>query len=232
MTLCRLGSWDAGLDEFRLLRELLDDRRDEPPYFAAHAFGTTALIHDARGDVVESDRLSGLLSTLERTTSGRLYPFLLRYVVRIGDLARARSLERPVNWAVHKGDALEAESELVAATEAWDGVDARVEGMRAHAEKTDAQSVFAFADRLEGRASSAAGDHARAAASLRAAIERFDRLEAVWERALTEVDLAGAVGRQGRGDEARAILAPAVATFEGLRATKDLAVARTVLERL
>ena len=231
VTFCRLGSWDAALEEFRLLRELLDDRRDEPPYFAAHAFGTAALIHDARGDVVESDRLSGLLSTLERTTSGRLYPFLLRYVVRTGDLARARSLERPANWAVHKGDTLEAESELVAATDAWDGVGARVEGMRTHAEKTDAQSVFAFADRLEGRATSAAGDDARAEASLRAAIERFDRLGTPWERALTEVDLAGALGRQGRRDEARAIIEPAVATFEGLHATKDLAVARQVLDR-
>src|SRR5438093_13286165 len=150
VTFCRLGSWDAALEEFRLLRELLDDRRDEPPYFASHAFGTAALIHDARGDVVESDRLSGLLLTLERTTSGRLYPFLLRYVVRKGDLVRARSLERPTNWAVHKGDALEAESELVAASEAWDGADARVEGMRAHAEKTGAQRVSAFADRLAG----------------------------------------------------------------------------------
>src|SRR5438093_9872152 len=152
VTFGRLGSWDDALEEFRLIREMLDERRDEPPYFAAHAFGTAALIHDARGDVVESDRLSGLLSTLERRTSGRLYPFLLRYIVRTGDLVRARSLARPTNWAVHKGDALEAESELVAATEAWDGVDARIEGMHAHAEKTDAQTVAAFADRLGGLA--------------------------------------------------------------------------------
>jgi hypothetical protein len=53
----------------------------------------------------------------------------------------------------------------------------------------------------------------------------------VWERALTEVDLADALARQGRGDEARAIIAPALVTFEGLRAVKDLAVARQVLDR-
>jgi hypothetical protein len=229
VTFCRLGSWDAALEEFRLLRELLDDRRDEPPYFAAHAFGTAALMHDARGDVVESDRLSGLLSTLERRTSGRLYPFLLRYALRRGDLVRARSLERPINWAVHKGDALEAESELVVASEAWEGVDARVEGMRAHAEKTDAQSVFAFADRLEGRAAAAAGDAARSEASLRSAIDRFDRLGTPWERALTEVELAGVFASGARDDEAQAIIAPALVTFEGLRAVRDLAVARQVL---
>jgi tetratricopeptide (TPR) repeat protein len=231
VTLYRLGSWDAALEEFRLLREVLDDRRDEPPYFAAHAFGTAALIHDARGDVVESDRLSGLLSTLERWTSGRLYPFLLRYIVRTGDLARARSLARPTNWAVHKGDALEAESELVAATGAWDGVGARVDDMRAHAEKTDARTVAAFADRLEGRAASAAGDAARAEASLRSAIERFERRETPWERALTEVDLAGVFASDGRDDQAQAIIAPALVTFEGLRAVKDLAVARQVLDQ-
>ena len=170
----------------------------------AVGIGTAALIHDARGDVVESDRLSGLLSTLERTTSGRLYPFLLRYLVRTGDLVRARSLERPTNWAVHKGDALEAESELVAATEGWDGIDRLLDGMRAHAEKTDAQSVAAFADRLEGRAAFAAGDAAHAEASFRAAIERFDRLGAAWERALTEVDLARVLVSNGRINEARA----------------------------
>ena len=47
VTFGRLGSWDDALEEFRLIRELLDDRRDEPPYFASHAFGTAALIHDA-----------------------------------------------------------------------------------------------------------------------------------------------------------------------------------------
>ena len=72
----------------------------------------------------------------------------------------------------------------------------------------------------------------RGAASLRAAIERFDRLEAVWERALTEVVLARVLARVSREDEALSTLAPAIGTFEGLRATKDLAVARTVLERL
>jgi class 3 adenylate cyclase len=231
VTFGRLGSWDDALEEFRLIREMLDDRRDEPPYFASHAFGTAALIHDARDDVVESDRLSGLLSTLERTTSGRLYPFLLRYVVRKGDLVRARSLERPINWAVHKGDALEAESELVSATEAWDGVDARVEGMRAHAEKTDAQIVFAFADRLEARAAFAAGDTTRAERSFASAAERFAKLDAPWERALTEVDLARVLAGVGRHEEARSIIAPAVETFEGLRAAKDLAVARRVLDR-
>jgi len=35
----------------------------------------------------------------------------------------------------------------------------------------------------------------------------------------------------GRDDEAQAILAPALVTFEGLRAVKDLAVARQVLDR-
>jgi hypothetical protein len=101
--------------------------------------------------------------------------------------------------------------------------------MRAHAGKTDAQSILAFADRLEGRAARAAGEDGRAEASLRSAIERFTRLGTPWERALTEVDLADALARQGRGDDARAIVAPATATFEALRAVKDLAVARQVL---
>ena len=136
-----------------------------------------------------------------------------------------------ISWAPSSAAAGVADVQEPSLFLTWDGVDARIEGMHAHAEKTDAQTVAAFADRLEGRAAFAAGDDARAEASLRSAIEGFDRLGAVWERALTEVDLAGSLGRRGRGDEARAIVAPAIATFEGLRAVKDLAVARQVLDR-
>jgi len=48
---------------------------------------------------------------------------------------------------------------------------------------------------------------------------------------VTEVDLASLLVSDGRHDEAQAVIAPALVTFEGLRAVKDLAVARQVLDR-
>jgi len=148
-----------------------------------------------------------------------------------GDLGTARSFERTVQWRIHANDEYEADAEVLAAAGTWDGAPRIVDEMREHESRTGTTALVAFADRLEGRAASAAGDAARAEASLRSAIERFDRLGTPWERALTEVDLAGVFASDGRDDEAQAILAPALVTFEGLRAVKDLAVARQVLDR-
>jgi hypothetical protein len=225
----RLARWDEALAEHGLIRDLLDERRDDPPYFVTQAIAVVAMIHESRGDRVESDRLSG---TLERIASdnSRVQAFLLRLLAIRGDLVTARSFERPRLWRVHANDLYEAEAELLAAADTWEEAPGLVEQMRRHVARTGTTALAAFADRLEGRAASAAGDAARAEASLRSAIERFDRLGTPWERALTEVDLAGLFASDGRDDEREAIIAPAIATFEGLRAVKDLAVARQVLD--
>ncbi|TMK37784.1 MAG: hypothetical protein E6G58_00815 [Actinobacteria bacterium] len=226
----RMARWDEALAEHYLIRRLLDERRDDPPYFVGQATGASAMIHESRGDRVESDRLAG---TLVRIASGssRVQAFLLRLLAMRGDAAATHSFERPRNWRIHANDLYEAEAELLATVGTWHEAPQLVEAMRRHEARTGTTALVAFADRLEGRAAVAAGDAARAEASLRAAIERFDRLEATWERALTEVDLARAVASVDRQDEARAIIAPAVDTFEGLRAAKDLAVAHQVLDR-
>jgi tetratricopeptide (TPR) repeat protein len=148
-----------------------------------------------------------------------------------GDVSTARSFERPTHWRVHANDVYEAEAEVLAAAGTWDEAPRIVDEMREHEARAETTALVAFADRLEGRAAAAAGDAARAEASLRSAIERFDRLGTPWERALTEVDLASLLVSDGRHDEAQAVIAPALVTFEGLRAVKDLAVARQVLDR-
>ena len=49
-TLYRLGRWDEALDEFASLRRsLLGGPRDDPPYFATHAFGVAGVIYAATG---------------------------------------------------------------------------------------------------------------------------------------------------------------------------------------
>ncbi len=94
--------------------------------------------------------------------------------------------------------------------------------MREQAEENGTVIVAAFADRLEGRAAFAGGDAGRAQELLTRAADRFDELGAVWERALTEADLAAALTSLGRPDEARAVQARARATFEELGAVMDL----------
>ncbi|MGH2673184.1 MAG: hypothetical protein ACRDHC_09425, partial [Actinomycetota bacterium] len=69
-------------------------------------------------------------------------------------------------------------------------------------------------DRLDGRASLAAGNAERAAALLERAGEGFAVLSATWERAVTQLDLADALSASGRDEDARVVLARAAPVLE------------------
>jgi tetratricopeptide (TPR) repeat protein len=224
----RLGEWDEALAEFERIQDLLDDRREDPPYFVTHAFAAVAAIHEARGDRVQSDRLAGLLMRLTDEGHSRLYAWQLRFLVLRGSLEAARALPRTTTWSVHGGDALESESELLAAEGSWDRVPETVAIMRAHAADADTPSVVAFADRLEGRAALARGDAAAAVPLLERAAVRFGEMGAVWERAVTELDLAHALSETGRASDAAAAATNAAETFERLDCGEDLARARAL----
>ena len=229
-TLYRLGRWDDAIAEYPLLRRILDDREDDPPYFAMHAFGAVGVIYERRAERVQSDGLAEAMMRMVTGSSGRLYPSLLRFLVVRRDLAQAAELRRPRNWAVHAGSALEAEAERLAAAEEWHGATSLVAEMRNHAERADAPAVVAFADRLEGRAAVAAGDADAAVRSLERAITGFEALGVPWERALTELDLARVTSAAGRTDEPKGWAARAAVTFKQLRDTEGLAAARALTE--
>ena len=227
-TLYRLGRWDEALDEYPLLRRILDDREDDPPYFAMHAFGAVGVIYERRAERVQSDGLAEAMMRMVTGSSGRLYPSLLRFLVVRRDLTQAEDLRRPRNWAVHAGSALEAESERLAAAEEWDGATDLFAEMRDHAERADAPAVVAFADRLEGRAALAGGDLPEAQRSLERSATTFEALDVPWERALTELDLSRATSSAGRNPEASDWAARAAATFEQLGDVEGVAAARAL----
>jgi len=219
-TLFRLGRWDEALTAFARLRDLLDERRDRPPYFTTHAFGAAAQIHTARGNRVESDRLAQLL--LEQTEpSARAYPWKLRLLVMRGELDAARALALPTAWRIHAGDAYGARAELVAAARDFELAGTLVSEMRAHAAETGAAAVLPIADRLEGRVALHADDAATATILIRRSVAGFEELGCPWERALSESDLARACRADGRTDEAETILARARSTFLELGAAMD-----------
>jgi hypothetical protein len=188
-----------------------------------------AVIHEARGDRVGSDRLEGVLTRLMDEGHSRLYPFMLRFLVLRGDIEAARRLKRAPPWRTHAGDTLEAEGELLAARGAWDEAPVKLAEMRAHAAAADSPALVTFADRLEGRALLARGDAVDAATLLEQAVAGFADLGAVWERAITELDLARVLAASGRAQQAAEVAAAAAATFEQLGCTRDLARARSML---
>jgi class 3 adenylate cyclase/tetratricopeptide (TPR) repeat protein len=225
--LCRSGRWDEALEEFAAIEEMLKER-DDPPYFATHAFAMAGMIHERRGERVESDRLLAAILRMVTDNSGRLYPSLLRFLVVRGDLGQAKSLRRPQNWAVHAGDALEGEAERLAATKGWNDAADLVAEMRELAQTADAPAVAAFADRLEGRAALAAGELDEAQGTLEHAAAGFETVDAPWERALTELDLARVSSTAGRSEETATWVARAAATFDALRDTEGAAAARAL----
>ncbi len=125
----RLGAWDGALATFERVRALLDDRRDDPPYFATPAFAGAGIIAERRGDSVQSDRMTGLLVPLARGFSTRQLAWLVLLLVERGDLAPAKDLleHLPPAWRVHTTGVLEARCEFVAVAGAWEQVSALAE---------------------------------------------------------------------------------------------------------
>jgi len=228
VSLFRLGEWDEALEELHRMRTLLGDRRDDPPYFASHAFAAAAAIFDSRGDRMGSDELTAALLRLGSGTHVRLYPWLLKLLIQRGEVDAAERLVLGPTWRVHAGDVYEGRAELLCVLGTWDEVPSLVSTMREHAAAAETPSVAAFADRLEGRALAADGDSAAAVEPLRRAVTGFAELGAVWERARTELDLAEALTAAGPEDEVHDVAAGAGSTFEALGCRKDLARARAL----
>jgi class 3 adenylate cyclase/tetratricopeptide (TPR) repeat protein len=221
VTLHRTGHWDEALALYAEIRDTLDDRRDQPPYFASNAYGTAGQIHASRGDVAQSDQVIQILAPRYSGFSARLYPWLLRLHILRGELDAARALQRPIAWRVHATEVYEAESELAWAIRDPNAAELVVE-MEQHASENGAPSAQAFADRLAGRLAAADGDHTKALLRLATAIGSFERLEVPWERAVTLIDLGRSQAATGDVDAARASWTDARATFESLGAVLDL----------
>jgi class 3 adenylate cyclase/tetratricopeptide (TPR) repeat protein len=226
VTLMQLGEWDEALLRFERVRELLDERRDNPPYFATPAYAATAIIHDARGEQLECDRITDQLLAIASPGSGRLHPWLTRLLVERGEVERARAYftRRPPGWRGSIAQELAIRCELVAALGAWN------EAPEASREARD-QAAFGaaalppVADLLDGRALLAAGTGS-AVEPLQRAVSGFVALHTPWEEARTRVDLARAQLAAGCADDAAAQLDTAETMFNGLLAAKDLTVLR------
>jgi len=228
----RLGEWADALTDFGRLNDLLDERRDDPPGFSAHAYAVAGIIAHSRGETFEADRLLEIARQVRSAggRSPRVFPWLVLFLVERGELEEARAilLDPPEAWRVHRPTVEEARLELAAATGEW----SRSLAIEARAYATEGE-LFALPvtiDRYEGRAAAASGDGARARTLLTAARDGFEDLGVRRERARTELDLARLARAEGRDAEARALLASATMVFTELGAIMDVEAARGLLE--
>jgi tetratricopeptide (TPR) repeat protein len=233
----RLGEWDEALADVSLAEELMGDRRDSPPGFAPMHLGIAAFIHDVRGDRVTASRYLGLVRWLEQVEE-RLDPVLTlwqsRLLARRGDFEEARALlerEAVVETLYSRDEVLEAWCEVISEEGTWDEAPKLAEQAAAHAARAGVPPLALFATRLGGRVAGARGSSERAVQLLTSAIEGFTGLEAVWEAAVTRLDLAEVLVASDRVEAARRAAEVARPVFERLGSVRELARADQVLGR-
>jgi class 3 adenylate cyclase/tetratricopeptide (TPR) repeat protein len=219
----RLGSWDESLSSFATLRTMLEDRKDDPPYFALHAYAMAALIRTLRGEYSEAEHLTDLLRVLGGVTqtSRRVWSYTCRVLVARGELeeVRRRLADRPPGWELQAAPTLEASCELILALGAWGEAASTVEEARTMAEDCELHGVALFADRLEGAAALATGDEGRGREILARARDTFAEWGARWEAARTDL-VAAELG--GGHELAPGRLAEAEAVFEDLGSVEEI----------
>ncbi|MEO6058451.1 MAG: hypothetical protein ABIQ05_00575, partial [Candidatus Limnocylindria bacterium] len=144
--------------------------------------------------------------------------------------ARARlAVQDPVRDTQNRDLTLEAWADLIAAEGAWDEASAIVAEARDWAGRTGLRFLPGVADRLEGQADLAGGEHVRGTALLEQARDTFTKLEVPWERARTELSLAEAyLGAASRTEAATAAQA-ALETFTALGAPGEIKQAAALL---
>ncbi|HEX5630238.1 MAG TPA: AAA family ATPase [Acidimicrobiia bacterium] len=227
------GEWDDVVAALRTARQLLDaDRRDRPPIYAAPLYAAAAMVAEFRGKPAEADRLLAILtdtwasSDLAQVTphphaswSRHTGPIYLRR----GKLDVVAELIVPTNSRRigQEADRLALRCEWVAARRAWEEADGAIADTLATANAYGMKALHAHADRLEGRASLAAGDRTGARALLGAARDRFAALGDHWEAARTTLDLAAAAGDVD--------LPGALATFTVAGAVDEIAAVQRLL---
>jgi class 3 adenylate cyclase/tetratricopeptide (TPR) repeat protein len=231
----RLGDWDGLLADVSLAEEILGDRRDSPPGFAPMHLAIAAFVHDARGDGETASRYLELVRWLEEAED-RLDAVLTlwqaRLLARRGRSDEARALlERPGLAEDRRGqdEILEAWCEVISEGAAWDEAAEVAERARRHAARAGEPPLALYAMRLEGRAAAARDDPARAGELLSSAADGFTELEAIWEAAVTGLDVAHLLVTAGENDRARSVAEESASVFEKLGSVRELSLARDLL---
>jgi class 3 adenylate cyclase/tetratricopeptide (TPR) repeat protein len=234
----RLGEWDAALEDVTVAEEMLGDRRETPPGFAPMHLAIAAFIHDARGDRRAADRYLDLVAWLERTEErfdSEVALWQARLLARRGHHDKAREiLERPAAVEEQRGrdEVLEAWCEVLSEQGAWPEATRVVERATEHAEWAGVPPLALYATRLEARATLETGDAERATTLLRSSADAFAELGAVWEEAITTLDLATALSRLGADEDARRLIRDAIDRFDRLGSVRELARANELFASL
>lgn len=233
----RLAEWEQFWAAYATIDASTD--HDRPiSYHAMRLYGVAAYLKEVAGD---RDAADSLIAELDRSQASRgnvgvsgARLWIVETLVRRGQFADARSRlaeADPVREVQNRDLDYEAWGDLIAAEGSWDEA-ARVSAeARAWAEQTGLWALPAFADRLDGLAALAAGELESGVDHLRRARATFERLGAAWERARTDLALAGALLDAGRSEQAHEAARAALSTVERLDAPMEFTAAEGLVAR-
>ena len=232
VALFRMGRWDEFWEAFGLLDRTVD--HEQPiTYHFMRLYAVAAYLHDVAGDEAAADRLVAELDRSQATrgdtgvSSAR--PWIVEILVRrrrFDEARRRLAVVDPSRDRQNLDLTYEAWAELIAEEGAWSEAPKIIAEAREWAARGGLLALPAFVDRLEGRMLVARGDLPAAVQRLRSARATLDHLEAAWERARVELDLADALLQLDRRDEAVEVIDAARATLERVNAPMELARAR------
>jgi class 3 adenylate cyclase len=234
----RLGEWDAFWETFRRVETTLDLTR--PPRYHVHRmYGVAAYIAEVTGDPEAADRhierLDAAQADLGAVGVSGARAWIVAVLVRRGEFAAARGrmvIHDPVRDIQNRDLDYEAWADLIATEGTWDEAPPVVDGARRWAADTGLKFLPCIADRLDGQAALARGEAREAVALLTKARAGFDELEAVWERARTDLSLAEAHRAAGDSTAAGSAAQAAAEVFRRLSAVDELARAEALLGNL
>jgi class 3 adenylate cyclase/tetratricopeptide (TPR) repeat protein len=232
VALYRMGDWDG----FWRAYEAIDATIDHDlaiTYHLMRLYAVAAYLHEVAGRAADADRLIDELDRSQSTrgdtgvSSARLW--IVQVLVRRGrfDEGRRRlAVPDPSRDLQNLDHTYEAWGELLAEQGDWDEAPAIVSAARDWSARSGLLALPAFADRLEGRMLLATGDPERGIERLRVARTTLHRLEATWDRARVDLDLAEALLGLERRTEALEAADQAMSTLERLRAPREIVRAR------
>ena len=232
-----LGDWDACLDDFGLVVAGLGERGESLTSGFSIPWPAAAMIHEARGDRAESDRVLDEVYGVERgarkRVSSNLSPLLVWTLLLRGETGAARARYDAVFEAEPMPETLPllqlAAAELLPAERRWDELVDLAADMRRMGETTAARYLAPAADRAEGRATAAGGDAASGMELLGAAAAGYDAIGMAVDAALARLDAAETVRATGRESDGRQLAEAALGPLRRAGFLREIARAESLL---
>jgi hypothetical protein len=231
------GDWDGALEDQAEIERLETPTGGEPPRYAIRPFGVVAFVHTLRDEIGAADRYLEIMRSFRTEIAGMSPdawgPLAVpaRTIAYRGQPEEAMAWLRLDRWR-GRGEHLEAACEIVILLDDPGRSEVILELARTEAEHGELEALRHFADRLEGRMASKAGDFQRAVDCLERSADGFASLSAPWEESWSRLLLAEIDAELGLGAETEAQLSRALPTFERLGSVAELERARALLARV